>query len=98
MRFDLFFSLGDETKTCAIAERARPRANRQGAYVPKRVQDTGAALQFFQAFLAPRQMIDFLGGGLVHRRFDLGVLRRESLALVHSLGGHFSGVVTPHST
>ena len=50
--FNLFFGLGDEPKTIAIAKGARDGAQGKGAQVPQGVQEAGSSAQFLQALLA----------------------------------------------
>src|SRR5258708_4929612 len=96
MRFDLFFSLGNETQARFVSQSTGKGAEDERAQVPNGIQKTAAALEFLQPLFAPGQMSDFLGGGLVHRRFDLRVMRRERRTLVEGLGAPLPGVVHPH--
>lgn len=96
MRFDLFFRLGDKPEADPIAKRARHGADRIGSCIPQGIQHAGMAAKLGQAALAPGKMIGLLGGGLLHRRGDFRVSRRQGLALIQGLCGYLTGVVDPH--
>jgi hypothetical protein len=96
MRFDLFFRLSDEAKAGAIAPDTGKGTEGQRAKVPNRVQNAGPPFEFLQALLAPGQMIDFLGGGLLHRGFNPRIAGRQGLTAIEGLGGDFPSMVYPH--
>ena len=58
--FDLAFCLDHEAEARPVAEQCGGGADSEGAYVPQRIQHTGAGVEFPQAGFAPRKVVGFL--------------------------------------
>ena len=94
----LTFSFCDKTQTVFITGNSGQRAHTKGQAVPDRIEQTGMAIQFFQAVFTPGQMILFFNCRLFHLTTHIRKFRRHGLTMIERLCTHFTTMIDPHQT
>ena len=96
MRLDLALGLRHEAQAQLVAQPARHQAQSEGARIPERIEQAGAAAELGNALRAPRKMVFFLARGALERLTRVRIARRQGLPLVERLRAHLAHMVDAH--